>query len=323
MENPTVRGRDNKFGNYTATRPNVALNILPKEDLDKVNKAGVNTATELKAKFPELYKKYVEPKGLTSDFWLGNVDSQPTAPQPTPTAETLATQTYEPQIGTRNVMPMLPVDLRLPPSATSPLLKSEIQLGRIQPIKQTVEPYLAEQARQQYTAQEQLSATGLPPQIQQALMAQNLASSQMSANDAIAKVEQFNNQQQYNADIFNTQQRGKEDLANQSYAQDYQAKMLGSMANTERDLRNFYTEGNLQNRANYQSIENVNLLNAMNENYQYVPGMGVQFINTQKGNLAQPTLTQTQFENLSAQDQQIYMQNKIMATKKNNYNLQK
>lgn len=205
---------------------------LPKEEAEKI-KTQVGFSDKGVQKVDGLYGAF------TSTRPLYNFSKKDGKVEAIPTAETLATQTYEPQIDTRNVMPMLPVDLRLPPSATPPLLKSEIQLGRIQPIKMTTEPMLSEQARQQYTAQEQLSATGLPLQIQQAIMAQNLASSQMSTNDATAKVEQFNNQQQFQADQFNIGQRSKEQLSNEAYNQDYQAKMLSGIANTERDYRNF------------------------------------------------------------------------------------
>jgi hypothetical protein len=313
MEAPSVRGRDNKFGNYTATRPNFAFNILPKEELDKVNKAGVNTASELKDKFPDLYKQYVEPKGLKSDFWLSDIN-QPLQAQTNiaPQNEAVNNQVQPQQVKARNYFPMMPQDLRLPPSGVPSLLKSEVNLGRIEPIKQTVEPYLAEQARQQLTAQEQLSATGLPPQIQQALQAQNLASGQMASNDAISKVEQFNTQNQFQADQFNIGQRAKEDITNEQFAQDYQSKMLGSMANTERDYRAYLNEGNQQNRANWQSVENANLLNRMSENYKYTPGQGVEYIPSVSGNIAtKPDLTEAQMNAMTPQEYYEFMKKKM------------
>lgn len=206
--------------------------------------------------------------------------------KPTTTTTPQADANIQVRSNTRQVMPQFPVDLRLPPSSIPPLLKSEINLNRIEPIKQTVEPYLAEQERQRVTAQEQLSQTGLPPQIQEALSGQQLAATQLASNDAISKVENFNRGQQYNADQFNIGQRAKEELSNQGYAQDYQNKMLGSIANTERDWRNFYIEGNLQNRANYQSVENANLLNASVDNYQYTPGVGIDYIGNNSADIS-------------------------------------
>jgi len=217
----------------------------------------------------------------------------------------------------KRAMAFLPTDLRLPPSGVPPLLKSEVNLGRIEPIKQTVEPYLANQASQLYTAQEQLSATGLPPQIQQALQAQAFASNQMASNDAISKVEQFNAGQQFNADQFNIGQRAKEDITNEQFAQSYQDKMLGSIANTERDYRNYLIEGNLQNRASWKDIENANLLNANVENYQYTPGVGVDYIDNRAGDLSQKSaLTPEQISNMSDEEYWNYVRLETARRKK-------
>ena len=203
---------------------------------------------------------------------------------------------------TRNIMPQFPVDLRLTPSGIPSLLRSQVNLGRLDPIKQTVEPYLAEQARQAMTARQQMTATGLPPQMQEALLGQQLATTQLSANDAISKTENFNRQNQFQTDQFNIGQRAKEEITNEQFSQDYQTKMLGSMANTERDWRNYYTEGNLQNRADYQSVENANLLNAMSENYNYIPGQGTQYTNRQSTDLGRKNRTQEWLDNATPEE---------------------
>lgn len=178
---------------------------------------------------------------------------------------------------TKSALAALPYDLRLPPSAMPALLKSEVALGRYTPVKQTTEPYLAEQERQSNTARLNLEAQGLPPQIAEAIMAQQIAGNGMVANDAISKVEAFNKGQQQQVDNLNINQRSKEDITNQRFAQDYQNKVLGSMTNSERDWRRYINEGNAQNRSNYQSIENSNLLNATADNYTYTPGQGITY----------------------------------------------
>ena len=209
------------------------------------------------------------------------------------------------QVNNKTVFPMLPDDLRLPPSALAPLRKPEINLGRLEPLKQTVEPYLAEQARQQLTAREQLSATGLPPQIQEALSAQQFASGQMSANDAISKTENFNRANQMQVDQFNIGQRAKEDIMNEQFSQTYSNQMLGSMANTERDLRAYYNEGNAINNAKWNHINDVNLANSKQEQYSYNPGVGVTFNNNREGDLRGgmiPTLTTDQFNKMTPEE---------------------
>ena len=67
---------DAKFGDYTSTRPNFAFDVLPQDILTEVNNAGVNTASELQKVFPDYFDKYVKPKGLNSDFYLGKVQPQ-------------------------------------------------------------------------------------------------------------------------------------------------------------------------------------------------------------------------------------------------------
>lgn len=208
---------------------------------------------------------------------------------------------------TRNVMPMLPIDLRIPPSALTPLAKEQIRLQRMDAIKQTPEPMLAEQERMRQSDIERVQQTGISPQQQEAILGAGLASSQLAANDAISKVEGFNAQSQYQADNYNLQAAAKEDITNSQFNQDYQNKMLGSMANTERDWRRFYNEGNLQNRADYQSIENANLLNAMQEQYAYIPGKGIEFLNNQPVDIGRENLTQKERDDASQAQLNKYM----------------
>lgn len=174
-----------------------------------------------------------------------------------------ATQTTTSQ--GRTVMPNLPVDFLLPPSAMQAINKPYVPLGRIQPVKLTA--MLAETERQRQTSLEALRATGLPPQIQESLSAGQLATSQGAANEAIAKTEQFNAQNQFQTDQFNIGQAAKEDLMNTQYAQDYQDKMMQTMANQERDMRRYYNELNAQNRANFNYVDRRNIANQAFSNF--------------------------------------------------------
>lgn len=167
----------------------------------------------------------------------------------------------------QTAMPNLPVDFLLPPSAMQAIAKPFVPLGRIQPVKLTAEPMLAETERQRQTAMESLRASGLPPQIQEALASSQLASSQGAVNDGIAKTEQFNAQNQFQADQFNIGQASKEDLVNTQFAQDYQDKMMQTLSNQERDMRRYYNELNAQNRYNFNYIDRRNIANESFENF--------------------------------------------------------
>lgn len=247
---------------------------------------------------------------------------EPTPTEETPQVDAQGQPIEQPTVdenGAKSYIPSFPVDLRMPPSALSALNKPYVPFGRIDPIKATSEPMLAEQERLRQADLERINQTGLSPQQMEALSASGLASSQMASNDAIGKVENFNAQNQFQTDQFNLQQRTKEDMTNAQFSQKYQDQMLGSMANTERDWRNYFTEGNLQNRMNYNDIENANLLNAKNEQYAVVPGQGVIFKNNQSQDLGLQSLTDDEWNDMTVEQQNEYKKNKLIADRKKNY----
>lgn len=218
--------------------------------------------------------------------------------------------------GVKNYMPSFPVDLRMPPSALSALNKPYVPFGRQEPIKATAEPMLAEQERLRQTDLERINQTGLSPQQMEALSASGLASSQMASNDAIGKVENFNAQNQFQTDQFNIGQRTKEDTINTQFSQKYQDQMLGSMDAYERNWRNYYTEGNLQNRMNYNYVNDLNKANAMSDQYAIVPGQGVIFKNNQSQNLSLGHLSDNVWSDMTSQEQIDWVTNQNYATKK-------
>lgn len=212
---------------------------------------------------------------------------------------------------TKNVFPMLPQDLRLFPSSLDPLYKEQIALGRAEPTKLTTEPFLASQESQRQADIARVQASGLSPAQQEALLSQQLASSQIASNDAIAKVEMANQANQAQVDQFNLGQRSKEELTNLQFGQQYENQVLGGLNAYESALRSYYTEGNLQNRADYKTIENLRLINAENENYQYVPGNEIIYNNTPTTDLSLRYLSADQLAKLTPQQQDEYKKRKI------------
>lgn len=309
-EDSSARLYDSKMGLFTSSRSGVKAPILPKERLDELNKKGIyhlSTALDSNELTPEERKLIQGEVAKYDDYYMMPIDPQKTAEAKTTTETSpeIVKGAGVSDVNTvpRNYVPSFPVDLRMPPSALSPLNKPYVPFTRLEPIKATAEPMLAEQERMRQTDLERINQTGLSAQQMEALSASGLASSQMASNDAIGKVENFNAQNQFQTDQFNIGQRTKEDMTNAQFSQKYQDQMLGSMANTERDWRNFYTEGNLQNRMNYNDIENANLLNAKNEQYAVVPGQGVIFKNNQAQDMpvSMPT-TQKAFDDMTAEE---------------------
>lgn len=64
---------DNKFGNFTSSRSNFRLNVIPVNMLAELNAAGIRTASQLKLYAPDIYRQYIAAKGLQADFYLGPV----------------------------------------------------------------------------------------------------------------------------------------------------------------------------------------------------------------------------------------------------------
>jgi hypothetical protein len=143
----------------------------------------------------------------------------------------------------------------------------------------TPEQMLAEQERMRQTDVDRVQQSGLSAGQQEAVMAQGLAASQMASNDAIYKTQEFNTQNQFQTNQFNNQQRTREAISNAHFNQDFQNKVLGSAAATERDIRNFYNESNRDNAQKYAYVENTRT--PWSEQYTYIPGQGYQFNNVQ------------------------------------------
>jgi hypothetical protein len=70
---------DNKFGNFTSSRSNFLLNVIPSKLLPDIHRAGVKTASQLKVYDPNIYRQYIGSKQLQSDFYLGPL---PTSAEP-------------------------------------------------------------------------------------------------------------------------------------------------------------------------------------------------------------------------------------------------
>jgi hypothetical protein len=149
--------------------------------------------------------------------------------------------------------------------------KESAFLPRYESIKITPESMLAEQAAQNLAQTYAINQSGLSPQQQQAVLGRNLAQSQMAANDAISKAEQFNANNQWQTDNQNTGIRAKEDIMNAQYRQDYGNKVMQTLANKEtQDYENYRTNF-LQDQVNSNKIVNMNTANALNNQWAITP----------------------------------------------------
>jgi hypothetical protein len=314
-KNTEIRGRDTFLGNYTSTRPNFELPVLPTEDFKKVKEAGVNTVSELKNKFPDLYKNYVADKNLKGDFWLGEVKTGEVAPA---NIENAPTEVNPPvrgkDLGAKTVMANLPQDLLLPPSSLANLYKGEVRFGELDPTKMSAEAQNVEAERQRQTASKELYF--LNPQQRAALMASGLGQTQMSTNQAIGQAEMFNAQQKQQVDQFNLQNNMKEDLTNIELNKDFERRNLAGQGIYEANMRGFYNNLNAINRQNFADVRDLNLANAAFDKYQ-TDGSNIMFMPSDTVLNSQGTMkqiTQEQYNKMTDAQKQAY---KAMTTIKN------
>ena len=157
----------------------------------------------------------------------------------------------------------------------------------------------------------------ITPEQMAAMSASGLASSQMASNDAINKVETYNAQNQFATDQFNIGQSAKEQIYNENAIQAYQDKAFGALNANESAWRNYYTQNNLDNANNFNTIDRANIINAENSNYQYIPGLGIQYLNNKGVNYADPEFNK-QLEKLTPQERLKYQSEMFKGSDKTN-----
>ena len=223
------------------------------------------------------------------------------------TDETKASYTEQPnqevesRTNIKNVMPNFGTYIPLF-SPMQSIAKETIEIPRMDAIKTTVEPFLAEQERTRLTDIERIEQAGMSPQQTEALLAQGLSSSQMASNDAIAKVEQYNAQNQFQADQYNLGARSKEDIMNAQFRQDYQGKALQTLANNEESMRNQYRSAFLQGEKDRQYIDQLNKANMMSDQFALVPGQGIVALNNKPAELPKMFIPKSVYDKLSAEE---------------------
>ena len=265
---------DNKFGDYTSTRPNFAFDVLPKDVLTEVKNSGINTASELKQAFPDYYKKYVESKGLSSDFWLDMVEppkvSTPSQQQVTQApASTPTTEEEKQKTNSNRGFLLLPDQTPMTPDSQMAHLKPNRRFETIDPVFISPERQLAEIARQQQNAYTNISM--LPDQQAAAAYSVVGANTAEASNKAISETVRANAAAQESANRFNAQVRQNEENTAWQDALNYERNTYLAKANVDKSWRNFYDRINAQQVNDWKYIEWLNRGNAMNPEVQYTP----------------------------------------------------
>jgi len=306
---------DAVYGEETSSRSAFTLPYLTPEDRvkysqikrigDVVDEKGnikadysdLNPAT--KTAIQEVYKK----QGKNAlDIGISDISATETT---NPTQQTNQTVNVD---RNRTVLPLFPENYIPLPTPEQPVYKGSIDLGQLDPVKISAEPNLvALEAQRQAATQMNNTLTGSEA------VANNfgtLLASQQGANQAISAVEAANATNAQKVQEANLNTAAKEEIFNLGQALNYEQRILQGKANTERDVNNYFMQNSMQNRQNWQDVNNLNLLNQVYPNYQ-TDGSNVRFnnqpLNFQTNRQALPSDFWKTYNSLNAAGKKAYL----------------
>lgn len=143
-----------------------------------------------------------------------------------------------------------PSQYKLPPEGVRPHAKFSVNYG-------TIDPMVVDsgQARQQLTDVFTTTVKGVQDKVdsQNKAALLNLAASMSKGiNDAEGRVHQINTQNRYNADNYNIQIKNQEQNINNQLAQNFETLNYRALANTQRDLQNYFDYNMLLDMQNFR-----------------------------------------------------------------------
>ena len=196
-----------------------------------------------------------------------------------------------------NVLPWTPQRQIYNPTL-DPLAIASWNGTRLNQNAQSTEPMLQEQARQTNTNIERIRNSGLPPQQQEALIAQDLAANQIASNDAIFKTGMANQADKARVDTYNAQISDKENLFNEEARQQYQDKAYGALNSYRDSLQNIANQNFIDTNAASENIKKMNYYNAGLDNYA-ITDNGIQYLNNRATNMALPSIDKMSYKNMT------------------------
>lgn len=273
LADDSVRSFDAKFGDFTSTRPNFRLPVLPTDVFMKMQRAGVTNSSQMQQQFPEEYDKYIKSKGLEGDFILGleqdktqpPVEVSPTAEVPL-TPEQAIVAEEEKKKGRLNMMllpdqtPMQPWGM-LPPAMTTQTIYAP-KYNEIDPQEQLMEI----QRNKLNTLQ---SIQNLPDSQQTASALALDANTNMATNKVMTETDRYNAMARERTEGAEAMQKTQQSQANIVGLQQYQQLLGQELEANEADWRNFYNRLNSNNMNNWMTINEYNRANAFNPNVNF------------------------------------------------------
>lgn len=153
----------------------------------------------------------------------------------------------------------------LPPTPVQPVLKTDLNFGRIDPVRVGIETQLREVENQNRFVASQLE--GMPETQKASALAMMMANSNESINKAATSANQINAQNISSAELFNIGQADKEAVYDRNSDTVFQNTMFAAQAKAEEQLRRFYDQMNKVNITNLQNNQKLNLIDSVFPDY--------------------------------------------------------
>lgn len=269
-------GFDAVYGRETSEKGGFNLPLITVEDRKKypsinfigdiVDKTSGKVKSEYKDLDPNTIKTIEDTYKTTGvsgrDIGLGTVQGATTERPEYNYGQTVENPNPIPQDNTIGFQPYI-----TPPSGRKGVILETVQSPQYDRIKRSFEAGESAIASQADTKRQQVAATGLAPQIQEAIMAGDLATSQGASNQNIASVEGFNAQNQQQIQNMQANSDFKTNLFNLGARDQYFVRNTQAADNAEISQKLYNDSYNRLGFQQQNDLMNRNLVNATSQNY--------------------------------------------------------
>jgi hypothetical protein len=282
-----ARKFDKLLGNFTSGRYNLGVNVVSKDELQKLNALNIYTVKDLNKAIeenPELISdaskaRLYELSDIMSDDsdFLLNPTVQPEAPEEeqiideTPIVDDITMR--KPSIPTRYFTPDV---APLPPTAMMPHFMGQSQFGLAEPVRIGIEQQV--QATNDIMRDVNKQVQDLPPQQRALVMSQMQAERGKQLNDAAFQANVTNAQNLANTELFNIGQRDRQSEADIRNKLSFEQRQYTALANTQEEFKRYFDRLNDIRLNEYSINQNLNMLNQIYPDYSLASsGMGIDY----------------------------------------------
>jgi hypothetical protein len=286
-EGLTARKFDEKLGNFTSCRYNLGVDVVSKDELQKLNALNIYTVKDLNKAIeenPELISdaskaRLYELSDIMSDDsdFLLNPTVQPEVPEEEqvveqkPISEDVTLP--KPFIPTRYFTPDV---APLPPTAMMPHFMGQSQFGLAEPVRIGIEQQV--QATNDIMRDVSRQVQDLPPQQRALVMSQMQAERGKQLNDAAFQANVTNAQNLANTELFNIGQRDRQSEADIRNKLSFEQRQYTALANTQEEFKRYFDRLNDIRLNEYSINQNLNMLNQIYPDYSLEStGMSIEY----------------------------------------------